>query len=435
MSEESHARQLVVFTLGTEQYALPIEQVHEIIRYDEPRSVASPIAVGPRRHQPARPDRPGLRPRRAARTSAPSSRDQTKIVIVEAGAETAGVIVDDVEEVLTVEDAQFEEVPGADAELIDAIAKIGDRLVVLLKPSTIFSNCGARRGLSALDPAQPRPVLRSGPIRWLACHRTPTRVVVADDSADDATDRRHRRCRGPGSRSSAARATATKRWPLCERERPDALMLDLAMPGLDGIGVLARAAADRAAPTCRWSSSPRSRPRQGARAVDALAAGAFDLVAKPAVGEGLDGVRRALVEKVARPRPSADRRGRATQRPAAPVRAAAPRGRSRRRQGRPDRHLDRRAAGARRADPAASRAARRRHADRAAHAARLHASLAARLDQGSKLTRHGGRGRRDARSARGAARPGRQAPARGQRRPHDAERRARDRRACARAPT
>ena len=44
MSDESHARQLVVFTLGAEQYALPIEQVHEIIRYDEPRSVASPIS-------------------------------------------------------------------------------------------------------------------------------------------------------------------------------------------------------------------------------------------------------------------------------------------------------------------------------------------------------------------------------------------------------
>ena len=30
-------------------------------------------------------------------------------------------------------------------------------------------------------------------------------------------------------------------------------------------------------------------PSQGARAVDALAEGAFDLVAKPAIGEGLEG--------------------------------------------------------------------------------------------------------------------------------------------------
>ena len=38
--------------------------------------------------------------------------------------------------------ADFEEVPGADSELIDAIAKLGDRLVVLLKPSTIFAGIG-----------------------------------------------------------------------------------------------------------------------------------------------------------------------------------------------------------------------------------------------------------------------------------------------------
>ena len=66
--------------------------------------------------------------------------EQTKIVIVEAGSETAGVIVDGVEEVLTVEDDQTQEAPGADTTLIESIAKIGNRLVVLLKPSAIFSD-------------------------------------------------------------------------------------------------------------------------------------------------------------------------------------------------------------------------------------------------------------------------------------------------------
>jgi purine-binding chemotaxis protein CheW len=139
MADENQARQLVVFTLGAEQYALPIEQVHEIIRYDEPRSVASPIAwvrgvISLRGRIVPVYDL-------AARLGLSSElTDQTKIVIVEAGDETAGVIVDEVDEVLTVEDADFEEVPGADSELIDAIAKLGDRLVVLLKPSTIFAN-------------------------------------------------------------------------------------------------------------------------------------------------------------------------------------------------------------------------------------------------------------------------------------------------------
>ncbi len=141
MSEESPARQLVVFTLGAEQYALPIEHVHEIIRYNEPRSVASPIAwvrgvISLRGHIVPVYDL-------AARLGLESRLSQTaKIVIVESGEDTAGVVVDDVDEVLTVPETAFEEVPGADSELIEAIAKLGDRLVVLLNPGTILGVLG-----------------------------------------------------------------------------------------------------------------------------------------------------------------------------------------------------------------------------------------------------------------------------------------------------
>jgi purine-binding chemotaxis protein CheW len=138
MPDATNPRQLVVFTLGTEQYALPIQQVHEIIRYSEPRSVAS------RAHWVR--GVISLRGRivpvydLAARIGLASEiTEQTKIVIVEVGSETAGVIVDGVEEVLTVQDEQLQEAPGADTTLIESIAKIGDRLVVLLKPSAILS--------------------------------------------------------------------------------------------------------------------------------------------------------------------------------------------------------------------------------------------------------------------------------------------------------
>ena len=138
MPDAHNPRQLVVFTLGSEHYALAIQQVHEIIRYSEPRSVAS------------RADWVrgviSLRGRivpvydLATRLGVPSElTDETKIVIVEAGSETAGVIVDGVEEVLTVQDEQLQEAPGADTTLIDSIAKVDSRLVVLLKPSAIFS--------------------------------------------------------------------------------------------------------------------------------------------------------------------------------------------------------------------------------------------------------------------------------------------------------
>ena len=60
MSDQTEGRQLVVFTLGAEQYALPIKQVQEIIRYSQPRSVASNDYCGPRRDQPPRTDRARL---------------------------------------------------------------------------------------------------------------------------------------------------------------------------------------------------------------------------------------------------------------------------------------------------------------------------------------------------------------------------------------
>ena len=141
MSEQTDARQLVVFTLGAEQYALPIQQVHEIIRYAQPRSVASNVdwvrgVISLRGRIVPVYDL-------AARLGVSSElSEQTKIVIVETEAETAGVIVDDVEEVLTIEDHQIEEVPGADTTLIESIAKIGERLVVLLKPSMLFAGSG-----------------------------------------------------------------------------------------------------------------------------------------------------------------------------------------------------------------------------------------------------------------------------------------------------
>ena len=137
MSEQANHQQLVVFTLGSEHYALPIQAVNEIIRYAEPRSVAS------------RTDWVrgviSLRGRIvpvydvAARLGITSElTEQSKIVIVEAGAETAGVIVDTVEEVLTVSDDQIEEAHGADSSLIESIVRIDERLIVLLTLSTIF---------------------------------------------------------------------------------------------------------------------------------------------------------------------------------------------------------------------------------------------------------------------------------------------------------
>jgi purine-binding chemotaxis protein CheW len=135
MSETS-AQQLVVFSLGSEEYALPIGSVHEIIRFTEPRTVASDAAwirgvIGLRGKIIPIFD---LASRMGLEHSAPD-----KIVIVESSAGQVGVMVDEVEEVLTVTSDQLEGVPAANSESIQAIAKIDDRLVILLDPEGLFA--------------------------------------------------------------------------------------------------------------------------------------------------------------------------------------------------------------------------------------------------------------------------------------------------------
>jgi purine-binding chemotaxis protein CheW len=134
-------QQLVVFSLGAEEYALPIEAVHEIIRYTEPRSVASEVAwirgvIGLRGKIIPIFDL-------CARMQLAAGETEGKIVIVETGTGQVGVMVDEVEEVLTVTAEMLEDVPTADRDTIESIAKIDDRLVILLNPEGLFGRASA----------------------------------------------------------------------------------------------------------------------------------------------------------------------------------------------------------------------------------------------------------------------------------------------------
>ena len=138
---------------------------------------------------------------------------------------------------------------------------------------------------------------------------TPTRVVIADDSAMMRQIVSSSLTRA-GVQVVGSACDGDEALKVCERERPDALMLDLAMPGLDGLGVL-RALQQPGRPTMPVVVVSSFSPSQGARAVDALAEGAFDLVAKPGAGEGLEAFAQRLVEKVrlaAASRPATERR-------------------------------------------------------------------------------------------------------------------------------
>jgi two-component system chemotaxis response regulator CheB len=122
------------------------------------------------------------------------------------------------------------------------------------------------------------------------------RVVVADDS------RLMRRMLADalGRQGFDVVGTATdgdEALDLCREHRPDALTLDLHMPGLDGLGVLRALREGKAEPVPVVVVSAFS-PAHGAYAVDALAEGAFDLVAKPALGEPLETFTSELGRKV-----------------------------------------------------------------------------------------------------------------------------------------
>jgi two-component system, chemotaxis family, protein-glutamate methylesterase/glutaminase len=125
---------------------------------------------------------------------------------------------------------------------------------------------------------------------------SPGRVVVVDDSAlmRNIVTRSLTRA---GVEVVGSARDGDEALALCEREHPDAMTLDLTMPGLDGLGVLRalRQRTDTNVPVVVVSAFSAA---HGARAVDALAEGAFDLVPKPTANESLDAFIENLGAKV-----------------------------------------------------------------------------------------------------------------------------------------
>jgi purine-binding chemotaxis protein CheW len=146
MEREMH---VVVFTLGGERYALPIERVQEVLRHAHPRPVGSEV-----------PSVAGVIELRgkvvpvcdiAARVGARASRsDQQKIVIVDLPGGQAGVLVDAVDEVVTVPADRLAPVPAEVASpWLLAIAWLADELVMVLDPERLLDG--------VVEPPAPRP--------------------------------------------------------------------------------------------------------------------------------------------------------------------------------------------------------------------------------------------------------------------------------------
>jgi purine-binding chemotaxis protein CheW len=138
--------QLVVFVLGSEEYALPIRAVQEVIRFQRPRAVSSSDAtllgvINLRgRIVPVHDVRDQLGIAHAPLPDVELSEEDDgghKIVLVNIEDRMAGVVVDDVSEVLSIDQSEFEDLPASGNPIVDGVVKSGDRLIILLDPNAL----------------------------------------------------------------------------------------------------------------------------------------------------------------------------------------------------------------------------------------------------------------------------------------------------------
>jgi purine-binding chemotaxis protein CheW len=156
MSPEEAERQVVVFSVLGEPFALPITSVREIVRYTPPGATAT--ASGLIRGMLSLRDRlipiVDLSPALGGQIEVGAG---TRILIIEASAGVLGLIVDSVGGIVRIAPGRISALPAAaNRELGEEIAAVDERLIVLLDPERVAVAAGltapARRARRRVDP-------------------------------------------------------------------------------------------------------------------------------------------------------------------------------------------------------------------------------------------------------------------------------------------
>ncbi|GMU21902.1 MAG: chemotaxis response regulator protein-glutamate methylesterase [Phycisphaerae bacterium] len=123
----------------------------------------------------------------------------------------------------------------------------------------------------------------------------PIKVLIVDDSALVRTMLTHALTRDPGIRVVAGAGDPFEARECIITHRPDVIILDMEMPRMDGLTFLRKLMAHYPVPVIVCSTIT---PANSRLAVEAMEAGAFDVVLKPSGSKALQKIGEDLIEKI-----------------------------------------------------------------------------------------------------------------------------------------